>query len=122
MQRFRHLSCFRQPSRNAPEPKPEVKETVPQAAGEEESFVEEEEIFISQDRGEETAVMDEEISDAQQDTAVEEHPEEEFAEGENSNAIILEMHKNGSSILEIAKQLGLGVGEVKLVIDLYRGE
>ena len=47
--------------------------------------------------------------------------EEEFKENENSNDIILEMHRNGSSIIEIAKQLGLGVGEVKLVIDLYKG-
>ncbi len=112
-------------SQTAPEPKPEVEETVPQADVEEESFVDfvdEEEIFISQDSGEETAVMDEEFSDTQQEAPVEEDLEEEFAEGENSNAIILEMHKNGSSILEIAKQLGLGVGEVKLVIDLYRGE
>lgn len=109
-------------SQTAPEPKPEVEETVPQADVEEESFVDEEEIFISQDSGEETAVMDEEFSDTQQEAPVEEDLEEEFAEGENSNAIILEMYKNGSSILEIAKQLGLGVGEVKLVIDLYRGE
>ncbi len=48
--------------------------------------------------------------------------EEEFKENENSNDIILEMYRNGSSVLEIAKQLGLGVGEVKLVIDLYQGE
>lgn len=48
--------------------------------------------------------------------------EEEFKDSENSNDIILEMHKKGSSIIDIAKQLGLGVGEVKLVIDLYRGE
>lgn len=48
--------------------------------------------------------------------------EEEFEQNANSNDIILEMHKNGSSIIEIAKQLGLGVGEVKLVIDLYQGE
>lgn len=48
--------------------------------------------------------------------------EEEFKENENSNDIILQMHRNGSSILDIAKQLGLGVGEVKLVIDLYQGE
>ncbi len=48
--------------------------------------------------------------------------EEEFKENENSNDIILEMHRNGNSIIEIAKQLGLGVGEVKLVIDLYKGE
>lgn len=48
--------------------------------------------------------------------------EEEFEETENSNDIILEMYRNGSNIIEIAKQLGLGVGEVKLVIDLYQGE
>lgn len=48
--------------------------------------------------------------------------EEEFKENENSNDIILELYKNGDSIIEIAKQLGLGVGEVKLVIDLYQGE
>ena len=47
--------------------------------------------------------------------------EDEFKENENSNDIILHMHKNGSSVIEIAKQLGLGVGEVKLVIDLYQG-
>lgn len=48
--------------------------------------------------------------------------EEEFKENENSNDIILGMYRNGSNIIEIAKQLGLGVGEVKLVIDLYQGE
>jgi hypothetical protein len=47
--------------------------------------------------------------------------EDEFKENENSNDIILEMYRNGNGILEIAKQLGLGVGEVKLVIDLYQG-
>lgn len=48
--------------------------------------------------------------------------ESEFKENENSNDIILQMHRNGNSILSIAKELGLGVGEVKLVIDLYQGE
>lgn len=48
--------------------------------------------------------------------------EDEFQQNENSNEIILGMYQNGNSILEIAKQLGLGVGEVKLVIDLYQGE
>lgn len=48
--------------------------------------------------------------------------EEEFEENENCNDIILELYRNGESIIEIAKQLGLGVGEVKLVIDLYQGE
>lgn len=48
--------------------------------------------------------------------------EEEFISNENSNDIILQMHRNGNSILDIAKELGLGVGEVKLVIDLYYGK
>ena len=56
------------------------------------------------------------------DDSLEDTLEEEFEENANSNDIILEMHRNGNSIIEIAKQLGLGVGEVKLVIDLYQGE
>lgn len=47
---------------------------------------------------------------------------EEEASVDGSKDIILEMHKSGLSILEIAKHLGLGVGEVKLVVDLYRGD
>lgn len=43
-------------------------------------------------------------------------------EVDSSKDVILEMHKSGLSILEIAKHLGLGVGEVKLVVDLYQGE
>lgn len=41
--------------------------------------------------------------------------------GENSNERILELHKAGKSNMAIARELGLGVGEVKLVIDLYEG-
>ena len=41
---------------------------------------------------------------------------------ENANDMILDLYKNGESVIDIAKQLGLGVGEVKLVIDLYQGE
>jgi hypothetical protein len=48
--------------------------------------------------------------------------EEEFKKSGNSNDIILEMYRNGDNIITIAKELGLGVGEVKLVIDLYQGE
>lgn len=48
--------------------------------------------------------------------------ENDFAIENNTNDIILEMHKSGMSILEIAKQLGLGVGEVKLVVNLYQGD
>ena len=48
-----------------------------------------------------------------------------FAEGKeqnrNSNERILELHKAGKSNMAIAKELGLGIGEVKLVIDLFKG-
>ncbi|MCR5256435.1 MAG: hypothetical protein K6D96_11020 [Acetatifactor sp.] len=38
----------------------------------------------------------------------------------NNNEKILELHKQGKSSVAIAKELGLGVGEVKLVIDLFK--
>lgn len=41
--------------------------------------------------------------------------------GGNNNERILEMHNDGKSNVAIAKALGLGVGEVKLVIDLFEG-
>ncbi|MBR1597438.1 MAG: hypothetical protein IJ661_00835 [Lachnospiraceae bacterium] len=47
--------------------------------------------------------------------------ENDFKNDSNANEIILEMYQNGHSIIDIAKELGLGVGEVKLVIDLYQG-
>lgn len=39
---------------------------------------------------------------------------------QNSNERILELYRQGKSKIAIAKELGLGVGEVKLVIDLYK--
>lgn len=42
-------------------------------------------------------------------------------DGGNNNERILELHKQGKSNVSIAKELGLGVGEVKLVIDLFEG-
>lgn len=38
---------------------------------------------------------------------------------DNKNDEILKLHKEGLSVLEISKTLGLGQGEVKLVIGLY---
>ena len=38
----------------------------------------------------------------------------------NNNDRIRELYRQGKSNVEIAKELGLGVGEVKLVIDLYK--
>lgn len=48
--------------------------------------------------------------------------ENDFKNDTNVNDIILEMYGNGNSIIDIAKEMGLGVGEVKLVIDLYQGD
>lgn len=41
--------------------------------------------------------------------------------GLNNNEKILELHNKGKSNMAIAKELGLGMGEVKLVIGLYEG-
>ncbi len=41
--------------------------------------------------------------------------------GGNNNEMILKLHEKGKSNVAIAKELGLGVGEVKLVIDLFKG-
>ncbi len=38
----------------------------------------------------------------------------------NRNEEILKMHKAGSTNMEIAKKLGIGIGEVRLVIDLFK--
>lgn len=55
----------------------------------------------------------------QQDVVIENAPADEF--GENNNDRILRLHKEGLSNVDIAKELGLGVGEVKLVINLFKG-
>lgn len=48
-----------------------------------------------------------------------EEPEEEAAG--NSNDRIRELYSQGKDKVAIARELGLGVGEVKLVIDLFTG-
>ena len=40
----------------------------------------------------------------------------------NNNERILVLHKEGKTNLEIAKILGLGIGEVKLVVDLFTSD
>lgn len=58
-------------------------------------------------------------------TAAEAAPEEETEPEEeqlNHNERILLLYKEGKSCVEIAKELGLGQGEVKLVLDLYKGD
>ena len=41
--------------------------------------------------------------------------------GNNRNSRILKLHGQGKSNMAIARELGLGIGEVQLVIDLYEG-
>lgn len=40
----------------------------------------------------------------------------------NNNKQILDLYSRGKSVIEISKLLGLGQGEVKLVIDLFKGK
>ncbi|WP_271712617.1 DUF6115 domain-containing protein [Anaeromicropila herbilytica] len=40
---------------------------------------------------------------------------------QNNNGKILDLYKSGMTVVDIAKQLDLGQGEVKLVIDLFKG-
>lgn len=48
--------------------------------------------------------------------------EPQVEEQVNHNQLILEKYKEGKSAIEIARELGLGVGEVRLVIGLFREE
>lgn len=50
----------------------------------------------------------------------EESVEKEAEKSANNNKEILELYNQGKTNMEIAKQLGLGIGEVKLVIDLFK--
>lgn len=43
------------------------------------------------------------------------------SEGQDNKSRIINLHRKGYSNLEIAKTLGLGIGEVKLVLGLYQG-
>ena len=43
-----------------------------------------------------------------------------ITDNSNKNERVLALHKQGKSNVAIAKELGLGVGEVKLIIDLFK--
>ncbi len=66
-------------------------------------------------------------SETVSEEALPEETSEEFLdeteeESVNHNQMILEKYREGKTAIEIAKELGLGVGEVKLVIGLFREE
>lgn len=43
-----------------------------------------------------------------------------ITDSSNKNERVLALHKQGKSNVAIAKELGLGIGEVKLIIDLFK--
>lgn len=62
------------------------------------------------------------IPEMESEESTEEFFENQEGEMVNHNQMILNMYREGKSAVEIAKELGLGVGEVKLVIGLFREE
>ncbi len=52
---------------------------------------------------------------------VEEFIQDDAEEEGNNNERILALANQGLSTVDIARELGLGVGEVKLVVDLFKG-
>lgn len=62
-----------------------------------------------------------EIQEPEQKTEKPEKSETADAQG-MSNDMILKLYEQGLSKVEIAKQLGRGLGEVNLVIELYKGD
>lgn len=76
-----------------------------------------------------TTVAQEEVAQSTQtglepqkvkDVAADESAKE--SEQNQVNQQILAMHKEGLTDIQIARKLGIGIGEVRLVIGLYRGE
>lgn len=66
--------------------------------------------------------MPEEEILAAEDSSGDASRQETGEEGWNNNRKILELYSQGKSKVVIARELGLGVGEVKLVIDLFRNQ
>ena len=86
-----------------------------------EAFVQANQLVGDNHISEEEEMLQAAVKELDESIAEEENTEFE-QQTDSSREVILEMHKSGLSILEIAKHLGLGVGEVKLVVDLYQGE
>ena len=70
----------------------------------------------------ETADTTERDTAAAQAEQKEEMPETEETKQEGLHAEILKLKKLGMTEVQIAKKLGIGIGEVRLVNGLYRGE
>ena len=101
--------------------KPEKKENLPVTEEKEFKLIAPKrvEIIREPEENEEIPVFDQ-VEEVQENLAVIDIP---FTQdnGRNSNERILDLHKAGKSNMAIAKELGLGLGEVKLVLDLFEG-
>jgi hypothetical protein len=49
-------------------------------------------------------------------------PEEKSTEGGSLRETILERYHNGEDLRDIARNLDMGYGEVKLIVELYKGD
>ena len=78
----------------------------------------ENEIKLSQE--EETVPAEDKKEQPSQETVLEMEDAEEEDQRSNNDKI-LELYRQGKSNIEIAKQLNLGVGEVNLVLGLFKG-
>lgn len=79
-------------------------------------------------RKESGKVSDEQPDEVKQTetVTVQEEPEtaEDMNEADSANVreIILERYRGGENLKDVARDLGLGYGEVKLIVELYKGE
>ena len=57
----------------------------------------------------------------EKEAQVDDEKQEKPVSNENKKEAVLSLYNDGRSVVEIAKTLGIGVGEVKLVLDLFKG-
>ncbi len=73
-----------------------------------------------------TSIQDKLITDIKQEKRIASDAAQDLSTvnglNANNNSQILALYSQGRSVVEISKFLGLGQGEVKLVIDLFKGK
>ncbi|SKB90624.1 hypothetical protein SAMN06296386_108152 [Lachnospiraceae bacterium] len=62
------------------------------------------------------------VNIAEEDNSVQETAPEEVNPAMSRNEKVRAMHRDGAANVDIAKTLGMGVGEVNLIIDLYESD
>lgn len=69
---------------------------------------------------EDVDAFSEDVEKTQVDASEKSSEVEGNTQATNNNKAILDLYNEGKTNIEIAKELGLGMGEVKLVIDLFK--